>query len=73
MSKVTVLPRLYPRFLRSPHHDVPGLVRGLVDAGGWKALARGSRGELLVAVVTVLGMLAGLVAWRPDSRDHRKA
>ncbi len=30
---------------------------GLVDIGGWKALVRGSRGELTVAVVTVLGML----------------
>lgn len=30
---------------------------GLIDIGGWRALARGSRGELLVAAVTVLGML----------------
>jgi high affinity sulfate transporter 1 len=36
---------------------------GLVDVAGWRALARGSRGELLVAVVTVVGMLAvGLLA-----------
>lgn len=30
---------------------------GLVDASEWVALARGSRGELLVASVTVVGML----------------
>lgn len=30
---------------------------GLMDIGAWRAFARGSRGELLVAVVTVLGML----------------
>jgi high affinity sulfate transporter 1 len=30
---------------------------GLVDIGGWKALLRGSRAELTVAAVTVLGML----------------
>jgi MFS superfamily sulfate permease-like transporter len=36
---------------------------GLVDLGAWRALARGSRGELLVAVVTVVGMLTiGLLA-----------
>ena len=26
-SELTAIARLYPRFLRSPHHDVPGLVR----------------------------------------------
>jgi high affinity sulfate transporter 1 len=31
---------------------------GLVDVGGWRALIRGSRSELAVAVITVLGMLA---------------
>jgi high affinity sulfate transporter 1 len=30
---------------------------GLVDIGGWKALWRGSRAELVIAGVTVLGML----------------
>jgi MFS superfamily sulfate permease-like transporter len=30
---------------------------GLVDVGGWKALVHGSRAELVVAVVTVVGML----------------
>lgn len=30
---------------------------GLVDIGGWKALFRGSRAELAVAAITVLGML----------------
>lgn len=30
---------------------------GLMDLGAWRAFARGSRGELLVAVITVLGML----------------
>jgi MFS superfamily sulfate permease-like transporter len=30
---------------------------GLVDVGGWKALIHGSRAELVVAVVTVVGML----------------
>lgn len=30
---------------------------GLIDIGGWKALARGSRGELLIAAVVVVGML----------------
>ena len=31
---------------------------GLVDVSGWKGLVRGSRGELAVAIATVLGMLA---------------
>jgi high affinity sulfate transporter 1 len=36
---------------------------GLIDIGGWKALARGSRGELLIAAIVVLGMLTvGLLA-----------
>lgn len=36
---------------------------GLMDFGAWRAFARGSRGELLVAVITVLGMLTvGLLA-----------
>jgi high affinity sulfate transporter 1 len=30
---------------------------GLMDLGAWRAFARGSRGELLVAVITVVGML----------------
>ena len=30
---------------------------GLMDIGAWRAFARGSRGELAVAVITVLGML----------------
>jgi sulfate permease, SulP family len=30
---------------------------GLVDIGGWKALGRGSRAELAIAGITVLGML----------------
>ncbi len=30
---------------------------GLMDLGAWRAFARGSRGELLVAVITVIGML----------------
>lgn len=30
---------------------------GLIDIRGWKALARGSRGELLIAAVVVVGML----------------
>lgn len=30
---------------------------GLIDIGGWKGLARGSRGELLIAAVVVVGML----------------
>ncbi|HQR25494.1 MAG TPA: SulP family inorganic anion transporter [Nocardioides sp.] len=30
---------------------------GLMDLGAWRGFARGSRGELLVAVITVLGML----------------
>lgn len=30
---------------------------GLMDFGAWRAFARGSRGELLVAAVTVVGML----------------
>jgi high affinity sulfate transporter 1 len=30
---------------------------GLMDLGAWRAFARGSRGELLVAVTTVVGML----------------
>lgn len=30
---------------------------GLIDVGGWKGLARGSRGELLIAGVVVVGML----------------
>jgi high affinity sulfate transporter 1 len=30
---------------------------GLIDVGGWKGLARGSRGELLIAAVVVVGML----------------
>jgi high affinity sulfate transporter 1 len=36
---------------------------GLMDLGAWRAFARGSRGELLVAVITVVGMLTiGLLA-----------
>ncbi len=30
---------------------------GLMDLGAWRAFARGSRGELVVAVITVIGML----------------
>jgi sulfate permease, SulP family len=30
---------------------------GLMDFGAWRAFARGSRGELVVAVITVVGML----------------
>jgi MFS superfamily sulfate permease-like transporter len=30
---------------------------GLMDIGAWRAFARGSRGELVVAVITVIGML----------------
>ncbi len=30
---------------------------GLMDLGAWRAFARGSRGELVVAVITVVGML----------------
>ena len=30
---------------------------GLMDIGAWAAFARGSRGELVVAVITVIGML----------------
>ncbi len=30
---------------------------GLMDIGAWRALSRGARGELVVAVITVIGML----------------
>ena len=30
---------------------------GLMDIGAWRAFARGSRGELVIAVITVIGML----------------
>jgi high affinity sulfate transporter 1 len=36
---------------------------GLMDIGAWRAMVRGARGELVVAVITVVGMLTiGLLA-----------
>jgi MFS superfamily sulfate permease-like transporter len=36
---------------------------GLMDIGAWRAIVRGARGELVVAVITVIGMLTiGLLA-----------